>query len=69
METYHGWDSETRLRWKIELNGPQWKHTDSIITAWKLRVQRDSAECTTKIPVKHIAIICDSIATYNNGES
>jgi hypothetical protein len=58
------------LHWKIEeLNGPQWEHTDSIITAWKSRVQRDSAECMIKIPIEQIAIICDSIATYDNGES
>jgi hypothetical protein len=68
--TYHGWDFETGLCWKIEeLNGPQWEHTDSIITAWKSRARRDSAECMIKIPVEQIAIICDSIAMYANGES
>jgi hypothetical protein len=51
------------------LNGPQWEHTDSIITAWKSRARRDSAECMIKIPVEQIAIICDSIAMYANGES
>jgi hypothetical protein len=70
QDTYRSWDSETGLRWKIEeLNGPQWEHMDSIITAWKSRVRRDSAECTIKIPVEQIAIIRDSIATYENGES
>jgi hypothetical protein len=68
-DTYHGWDSEIGLRWKIEeLNGPQWEHMDSIITAWKSRVRRDSAECMIKIPMEQIAIIRDSIATYDNGE-
>jgi hypothetical protein len=28
----------------------------------------DSAECTIKIPVEQIAIIRDSIATYDNGK-
>jgi hypothetical protein len=70
QDTYHGWDFEIGLRWKIEeLNGPQWEHTDSIITAWKSRVRRDSAECMIKIPVEQIGIIRDSIATYDNGES
>jgi hypothetical protein len=70
QETYHGWDSKTGLHWKIEeSNDPQWEHTDSIITAWKLRVRRDSAEYTIKIPVEQIAIIRDSIAAYDNGES
>jgi hypothetical protein len=70
QDTYRGWDSETGLRWMIEeSNGPQWEHTDSIITAWKSRVRRDSAECTIKILVEQIAIIRDSIATYDNGES
>jgi hypothetical protein len=67
---YHGWDSETRLRWKIEeLNSPQWEHTDSIITPSKSRVRRESEECMIKIPVEQIAIIRDSITTYDNGES
>ena len=39
QDTYYSWDSETGLHWKIEeLNGPQWEHTDSIITAWKSKV-------------------------------
>jgi hypothetical protein len=70
QDTYHGWDSETGLHWKIEeLNSPQWEHTDSIITAWKSRVRRDSVECMIKILVEQIAIIHDSIATYDNRES
>jgi hypothetical protein len=70
QETCHGWDSEIGLRWKIdELYNPQWEYTESIITTWKSRVQRVSAEYTIKIPVGHIAIIRDSIAAYDNGES
>jgi hypothetical protein len=47
----------------------RWEHTDSIITAWKSRVRRDSVECMIKILVEQIAIIHDSIATYDNRES
>jgi hypothetical protein len=64
-----GWDLEAGLRWKIEeSNGPQWEYTDSILTAWKSRVRRDSKECTIKIPVEQITIIHDSLVAYGTGE-
>jgi hypothetical protein len=70
QETYRGWDSEARLRWKIEdSNGQQWEHIDSIIIAWKSRVRRDSMECTIKILVDQVAIIRESLAAYGNGET
>jgi hypothetical protein len=70
QETYRDWDSTAGLRWKIEdSNGPQWEHMDSILTAWKSRVQRDTMECTIKIPSDQITIIHDSIATYGSEES
>jgi hypothetical protein len=70
QETYLGWDSEVGLRWKVEDSSSlQWEHTDSIITAWKSRVRRDSAECMIKILVDQIAIICDNFASYNTIES
>jgi hypothetical protein len=44
------WDSEARLRWKVEeSNGLQWEYMDSIMTAWKSRVRRYSTEGTIKI--------------------
>ena len=68
-ETYRSWDSEVGWCWKIEeLNGPQQEHMDYIIMAWKSRARRDSTECTIKIPMEQIAIICDSIVAYDNGE-
>jgi hypothetical protein len=70
QETYRGWDSEAGLRWKIEKsNDLQWEHTDSIITTWKSRIRKDRVECTIKILVDQIAIICYNIAAYDNGES
>lgn len=63
-----GWNSEASLRWKIEeSNGPQWEYIDSILTMWKSRIQRDSKECTIKIPIEQITIIHDSLATYGTG--
>jgi hypothetical protein len=52
-----------------ESNVPQWEHTDSIMTAWKSRIQKDSTECKIKILADQIAIIRDSLATYGTGES
>jgi hypothetical protein len=64
------WDSKVGLRWKIEESKvPLWKHKDSNMTTWKLRVRSHSMECMTKILVDQIKITLDSLATYVTLES
>lgn len=59
---YGGWDSEAGLQWKIDHDQlPDWEHTESLLTAWKPRVRRDSVRSTVKIPRVQVQIILDSL--------
>ena len=60
---YLGWDSPAGgLQWKIdEEQLPQWECTQSLLTAWKPRIRRDSANPTVKIPRNQVKIIQDSL--------
>jgi hypothetical protein len=66
QETYSGWDSARGLRWKVdESQPPVWEHTNSLMTAWKSRIKKDTTECMLKIPLAQVEVINDSIAAYS----
>lgn len=62
---YTGWDSTNGLKWKVdETQAEDWLHTDSIMTAWKSRVRKETTECSIRIPAVQLKIIHDSLARY-----
>ena len=66
QEVYHGWDSDKGLRWKVdELQPPVWENTNSIVTAWKSKVKKDTVECVLKIPRATVDVINSSLSSYN----
>lgn len=68
QETYIGWDSPRGLRWKVdESHPPVWEHTDSLMTAWKSKIKKDTTECMLKIPLAQVEVINDSIVEYSRG--
>ena len=63
---YTGWDNERGLRWKMEESEPPvWEETNALITAWSPRVKKGTHDCVIKIPAPQIAIIKQSLASYN----
>ena len=59
---YTSWDSIGGLQWKIDDEQlPQWESTESLLTAWKLRVRQDSMRHTMKIPRTQVQIIQESL--------
>ena len=67
QEHYTGWNSTKGLRWKVdEFQIPVWENTNSLVTAWKSRVKKDTVECVLKIPTTHIDVINASLALYNS---
>ena len=67
QEYYTGWDCAKGLRWKVdETQSPVWENRDSLVTAWKSRVKKDTVECVLKIPSVQIDVINGSLASYNS---
>ena len=67
QEHYTGWDSTKGLHWKVdEFQIPVWENTNSLVTAWKSRVKKDTVECVLKIPIAQIDVINASLALYNS---
>ncbi len=67
QEFYTGSDSPNGLRWKVDDNqGEVWESIDSIMTAWKSKIKKDTMQCTLKIPLEQIKIIHESLAVYHN---
>ena len=67
QEFYHGWDSQKGLRWKVdEFQPPIWENTNSIVTAWKSKVKKDTVECVLKIPRATVDVINSSLSSYNS---
>jgi hypothetical protein len=67
QEYYSGWDSAKGLRWKVDdTQNPTWEDTNSLMTAWKSRVKKDTVECVLKIPSAQIDVINGSLASYNS---
>ena len=66
QELYNGWDSDKRLRWKVdELQPPVWENTNSIVTAWKSKVKKDTVEYVLKIPRATVNIINSSLSSFD----
>lgn len=62
---YTGWDSERGLRWKVAISDqPVWEDTNTLITAWKSQIRKDTRQCLLKIPAAQIDIIYRSLASY-----
>jgi len=62
---YTGWDSERGLRWKVDIGDPPvWEHTNTLMTAWKSQIRKDTRQCLLKIPAAQINIINCSLASY-----
>lgn len=67
---YAGWDSLDGLQWKIDdTQLPQWESTESLLTAWKPRIRRDSARPVVKIPRNQVQIIQANLMTDAELES
>jgi hypothetical protein len=67
QEFYSGWDSAKGLRWKVdEAQDPIWEDTNSLVTAWKSKVKKDTVECVLKIPLAQIEVINGSLSSYNS---
>ena len=67
QERYIGWDSAKSLCWKVdETQSLVWENTNSLVTAWKSRVKKDTVECVLKIPSVQIDVINGSLASYNS---
>ena len=63
---YIGWDSEKGLWWRIEESELLvWEDTDALMTACSPRIRKGTRECMIKIPAPQIAVIKNSIASYN----
>ena len=46
-------------------NEEVWESTNSILTAWKSGIRKDTFHCVTSIPPRQIEIICQSQAATN----
>ena len=65
---YTGWDSGSGLQWKVDpANEEVWESTNSIFTAWKSGIKKDTLHCVMSIPLQQIEIICQSLAVANEG--
>lgn len=66
QDFYHGWDSTKGLRWKVDdTEDPVWENTNSLVTAWKSRVKKDTIECVLKIPSAQVEVIKGTLPSFD----
>ena len=41
-----------------------WEETNALMTAWSMRMKKDTHECVIKIPATQIEVIKQSLASY-----
>jgi hypothetical protein len=66
QETYDGWDGERSMQWRIDdLQPPVWKHTNSMMFAWKSGIRDGTRNPTMKIPSLQVNVIKESLAMFD----
>ena len=66
QRTYDGWDARVGLKWRTDDDLDEvWESTDSLLTAWKSRSQRDSSRSSINIPLEQVEIIKASLMRNN----
>lgn len=69
QDTYCGWNSTPRLKWKIDVgHSPEWLDAGAVISSWKSNARVDNNDPIISIPVRQIDNISDTLLRIREEE-